>query len=159
MRTVQGYFEKYIECLNPFKHTWVIRWNKREETNKDLEDREETVIKWEEETFDHKPELSEIKTVIENYFNTEVQEKILSGFAWKDKTVWLTQENQINYKSLYDLQGEVNTIKVGEDEYITFNTFEEYKEFYLAAIKFIKDTLAECWEKKDSFDYTPYAQD
>jgi hypothetical protein len=156
MRTVQGYFENYIECLNPFKSTWVIRWNKREETNKDLGGREETVTRWEEEVFDHKPELSEIKTVIEEYFNTEVQKKIFSGFTWEDKTVWLTQENQINYKSLYDLQGEVNTIKVGENDFITFNTFEEYKEFYLAAIKFIKDTLAECWKKKDSFDYTPY---
>ena len=152
MRTVQGFFNKYIECLNPYSNLWVIRWNKREEIN-DLGD---TVTKWEEEVFDHKPVLEEIKVVIEEFYNNCTREKILSGFHWNDQVVWLTTENQLNYKSLYDLQKEANTIKVGESSYITFNTFAEYKEFYLAAIQFIKDTLAKGWQEKDSFDYTPY---
>lgn len=152
MRTVQGFFGKCIECLNPYSNLWVIRWNKREEIN----DLGETVTKWEEEVFDHKPILEEIKAVIEEFYNSRTREEILSGFHWNDQVVWLTSENQLNYKSLYDLQSEINTIKVGESSYITFNTFAEYKEFYLAAIQFIKDTLAKGWQKKDSFDYTPY---
>lgn len=152
MRTVQGFFEKYIECINPYSNLWVIRWNKREEIN----DLGETITKWEEEVFDHKPVLEEIKVVIEEFYNSNTRKKILSGFHWNDKVVWLTTENQLNYKSLYDMQSEINIIKVGEDSYITFNTFEEYKEFYLAAIQFIKDTLTKGWQEKDSFDYTPY---
>lgn len=156
MRTTQGAFNSYIECINPFTDKWVIRWNKREEEENQQGNEKKTVVKWEEEVFDHKPTLSEIKSTVENFFNLNVQEKILSGFTWKDKTVWLSQENQMNYKSLYDLHAESNTIKAGENEYITFKTFDEYKEFYLAAIAFIKETLANCWKEKDSFDYTPY---
>ena len=60
MRTVQGFFFIFIECLNPYSNLWVIRWNKREEIN----DLGETVTKWEEEVFDHKPILEEIKAVM-----------------------------------------------------------------------------------------------
>lgn len=155
MRTAQGCFGNCIECLDPYKNTWIIKWNEREETN----DREETITKWEEEVFDHKPTIDEIKTTIEGYYNTKVQEKILSGFTWEEETVWLSQENQLNYKSLYDLQNDINVVKVGDNNYITFNTFEEYKKFYLATVEFIKNALIENWKIKDNFDYSLYLKE
>ena len=35
--------------------------------------------------------------------NDERDEKIVSGFVWRDMQVWLSSENQFNYKAAYDL--------------------------------------------------------
>ena len=79
--------------------------------------------------------------------------------------VWLSIENQFNYKAIYDLAIQTNSknlpvmFKFGTVEkpvYYTFNTIEELNDFYLKSIKFIQQTLENGWKEKDTFDFSPY---
>ena len=45
------------------------------------------------QTFDHKPTVQEIRDVIIAQINANTDEKILTGFVWQDKKVWLSTEN------------------------------------------------------------------
>ena len=119
--------------------------------------------------------LEIVKNAIINDINKRTDEKIVSGMVWKPKLggepipVWLSTENQFNFKSAYDLavqkQGATLpvTFKMGEDEegnpiYHTFETMEDADDFYLHAMAYIKTTLAAGWSEKDSIDWTPYEE-
>jgi hypothetical protein len=126
-----------------------------------------------EQRFDYKPTLDEIKEFVLGVINAETDEKILSGFVWTSASgeeipVWLSTENQFNFKSAYDLAVQKNgatlpvTFKMGERNgvpvYHTFETMEEAEDFYVHAVAFINHTLTEGWTKKDSTDWTQYEQ-
>ena len=79
--------------------------------------------------------------------------------------LWLSSENQFNYKAAYDLAVQTGgatlpvTFKFGTDEesrYRTFENLEELTDFYTKAMRHIQDTLAEGWRKKDAFDPEDY---
>ena len=82
--------------------------------------------------------------------------------------VWLSDENQRNYKAAYDLAvqtgGETLPVvfKFGSDEqpvYHTFNTLDELKEFYMSVYRHIERCLADGWANKDAVDYGVYELD
>lgn len=113
------------------------------------------------------PTIDEIKESILTDINSQTDEKILKGFVWNNKPVWLSSENQFNFKAAYDLaiqtQGQNLPLKfkLGENEdnepvYHTFSTVEELNEFYLSAIAFIQQCLNEGWKLKDSIDFSVY---
>lgn len=107
------------------------------------------------------PDAGKMCQAVDSYVNALTDEKILSGFVWKDMPVWLSTENQFNFKAAYDLavqtQG-VNlpvTFKLGENDgnpvYYTFADMDDLMDFYISAIMFIQTCLAEGWQQKDSF--------
>jgi len=117
--------------------------------------------------------LADVKNAIIGDINARTDEKILSGFVWTPEgseegiPVWLSTENQFNFKSAYDLaiqkQGATLpvTFKLGEQEdgtpvYHTFETLEDADDFYLKAVTYINQTLAAGWQEKDSIDWAPY---
>lgn len=117
--------------------------------------------------------LQMVKDAIIADINARTDEKIVGGLVWTPQAggdpipVWLSTENQFNFKSAYDLavqkQGATLpvTFKMGEDEegnpvYHTFETMEDADDFYLHAMAYIKTTLAAGWSEKDSIDWTPY---
>ena len=118
--------------------------------------------------------FQEVKDAIINDINAQTDMKIVSGLVWESADgemipVWLSTENQFNFKSAYDLavqkQGATLpvTFKMGEDEegnpvYHTFETMEDADDFYLHAMAYIKTTLAAGWSEKDSIDWTPYEE-
>lgn len=80
---------------------WAVRWDFKIKYN---EQGEVTGIYWyEEEIFNHIPQIEEIKETITNWFNKQVDESILQGFRYNGMLVWLSMENQFNYKSIFDL--------------------------------------------------------
>lgn len=109
------------------------------------------------------PTVEELKTDIEDTINAHTDEKILKGFSWNGKKVWLSFENQFNYKAAYDLavqkQGATLPVKfkLGEDEgkpvYHTFEEMDEFSDFYTKATAYVNQTLKEGWAEKDSVDY------
>lgn len=116
---------------------------------------------------DYKGELSEqaLKNLVNKFINSETDARILSGFRWNDIPVWLSSENQFNYKAAYDIAVQTNgtnlpvTFKLGTDDkpvYHEFTTVEELGDFYMRAIAFITQVLAEGWAQKDSMDYSQY---
>lgn len=114
-------------------------------------------------TFDHEPTKEELMAVINEQVDANTDAKILSGLVWRDMPVWLSMENQFNFKSAYDLAVQKNgatlpvTFKMGERNgqpvYFTFTTMEDAEEFYISAVSFIQQTLTEGWIEKDSVDY------
>ena len=111
--------------------------------------------------------LDIVKTAILGDINHRTDEKILSGLVWQDKPVWLSQENQFNFKAAYDLAVQTQgatlpvTFKLGEQEdgtpvYHTFETMEDSTDFYTAAVNHIHQSVADGWLEKDGIDWTPY---
>ena len=114
--------------------------------------------------YDHKPTKAELKTDLDGLVNSLTDQKILSGFVWNGKPVWLSTENQFNFKAAYDLAVQSKgamlpvTFKLGEDEsgnavYHTFEELTEFTDFYTRAIAYVSDFLKDGWKEKDSVDY------
>lgn len=158
MRRVEGNSGvRLLECTNPMKDKWRIRW--------DVQMMEDGTASYMEEEFGHKPTDEEIRSTVMAWYNTQTDTAILSGFSYGDVPVWLSQENQFNYKSAYDLAVQTDggtlpvTFKFGTDTelvYRTFETLEELTDFYTKAMNHIQTALAEGWKKKDAFDLEEY---
>lgn len=145
-----------IECTNPVKGLWRIRWDVQ--TNEDA-------TSYMEEEFDHKPTPEEVKSIVLPYYNREIESSILSGMEYEGVMVWLSTDNQFNYKAAYDLAVQTEgqslpvTFKFGTDDepkYREFTTLEELSDFYRKSISYVLTTLQEGWKKKDGFDVTLY---
>lgn len=117
--------------------------------------------------FNYKPTMSEIREVIISLINEETNKRILTGFTWGGKPVWLSAENQMNFKSSHDIavQSEGANLpvkfKLGEDEngtpvYHTFTKTEPFTDFMTRAVAFINSTLNEGWKEKDSVDWSKF---
>ena len=119
------------------------------------------------ERFNHKPTIEEIKDTIITQINRNVDEKILCGLVWKNMPIWLSTENQFNYKAAYDLAVQTNgeslpvKFKFGTNEtpvYHTFNNLEELQEFYITSITFVQQVLNDGWNEKDNLDLSVFDQ-
>lgn len=146
-----------IECVNPKKDKWRIRW--------DVQEHEDDSADYMEEEFDHKPTDEEIKAIVIVWYNRQIDQAILSGFEYEGNLVWLSSENQFNYKAAYDLAVQTSgatlpvTFKFGTDEqpvYRVFDTLEELTDFYVSAIRYVQETLEAGWKRKNAFDLELY---
>ena len=108
--------------------------------------------------YGYKPTEEELKGDIATHVNKLIVEKILAGFTYEGNIVYLSSENQFNYKAAFDLCMLTDgsnlpvTFKFGQEndpKYRQFNTKDELKDFYLSAISFVTNTLAEGWAEKD----------
>lgn len=131
-------------------------------------DREEDATGWNyRERFDHRPTLDEIRATIIAQINADTETRILTQFSWNGKPVWLSKENQYNYKAAYDLAYQTDgailpiRFKLGEDEdgnaiYHTFTKIEPFSDFITKMITFSNTLLNEGWKEKDSIDYSKF---
>lgn len=112
-----------------------------------------------------------MRKLVADWYDPEIKNKIINGFVWISFNqevipVYLSVENQINFKSAYDLavqkQGATLPVrlKMGENNgvpiYHTFSTMEEADDFYTKVVNHIEQTRAEGWAKKDNFDWSLY---
>lgn len=134
--------------------------------------------------------FNEVCDAIIEDINARVKEKILTGYTWKvlhgeDEglvaNVWLSDENQTNYKAKHDTALQYPQLaefpmqyKIGEYEerqqdeegertetkkrpiYEYFANIQELAQFYLGGVAFIESCYKEGWAKKDSMDFEPY---
>ena len=82
-----------VRCTNRRRGIWRITWDYQE-----TETAEGVQRSYMEETFDHLPALAEIKAVINEWYNRKITDTIESGYVWNGLKVWLSMENQMNYK-------------------------------------------------------------
>ena len=152
---------KPIECVNPMRNKWRIHWDIQISTNEGGAQE----ASYMEHEFTHRPTIEEVKNIITAYYNHITDQKILTGFSFQGNAVWLSNENQFNYKVAYDLAVQSDgktlpvTFKFGTDDepcYHTFNTIEELTDFYTKAMQHIQDTLADGWKSKDNFNLELY---
>ena len=96
MKKVEGNIGvRLLECINPIKNKWRVRW--------DVQPGENGSATYMEEEFDHRPTEDEIRSTVITWHNRETDKDILSGFTYENVPVWLSSENQFNYKAAYDL--------------------------------------------------------
>ena len=109
--------------------------------------------------YDHRPAQEELQADLVALVNRSVDEKILTGFAYEGNPVYLSSENQFNYKAAFDICMMTNganlpvTFKFGDEQkpvYRKFETKDELKGFFLQAMDFISKTLSEGWTEKDT---------
>ena len=153
-----------VECINPHLDKWRVRWDVQPYVNEEGEEQGVTFL---EEEFLRKPTIGEVKEAITRWINMETDSRILSGFEYEGMAVWLSTENQFNYKAAYDLavqsggQSLPVMFKFGTDEetvYHTFTTIEELTAFYLASVAWVQTCLAEGWAQKDGLDTSAYEE-
>lgn len=152
-----------VECVNSHLQKYRVRWDIQEVSSTDEQDNSNQVSFMEEE-FLHKPTLQEVKDTILNWYNNEIDYKIYSTFTWEGNMVWLDSIAQLNFKASYDLANEglydySVPFKFGTMDnptYYTFSGLEELREFYLAAVQHVSNTLSEGWTTKDSIDWNEY---
>lgn len=165
--------KKRKQCFKPYNlinNQYVtIMWDFKPitKTNASGETFETPLATWQEYQFKYIPTLSEIKKVIIDYYNKEIDNKILTGLTWNNMSIWLSTENQFNYKTAYDLcvqtNGEMLPIifKFGDNEnsiYYEFKDMEEFSDFYKTSVKFVQNTLQEGWLKKESINWNIYTK-
>lgn len=115
------------------------------------------------ERFMHKPTADEVKKTIIEQINKRVDDEILNGFKWNGIPVYLSKENQFNFKVVYDMaeRSAEETLpvkfKLGENEdgvpqYHEFTTIEDLRDFYKQAMNYVNKTLLNGWAEKDNID-------
>lgn len=120
---------------------------------------------WTEAIISPKPSFNKIQNFILDTINKETDNRILSGFTWNGHKVWLSSENQFNYKAAYDLAIQSNganlptVFKFGptnKPTYYKFESIEELQDFYTKAMTYINNQLAIGWAKKDAINWEDY---
>lgn len=151
---------KLLECINPVKDKWRVRW--------DVRNNDDGSADYMEAEFKGRPSEDTIKNLVAQWYNEQTNQTILSGFSWNNMAVWLSTENQFNYKAAYDLAVQSDskslpvTFKFGTDDepvYHTFTDIDELADFYTKAMQHIQDALTDGWNNKDSFDLSLYKAD
>lgn len=146
----------YIECINPRKGTWRVRFNV---------ERKEDSATWLEHDFDHRPTTEEVRGVYVGYVNSVVDESILMGLTYEGHMVWLSAENQLNYKAAHDLAVQTNgtnlpiRFKLGTTDdpyYVNFTTVSDLTKFYSLLVWHVQQCIERGWQQKDSFDAAAY---
>ena len=94
--------ESSVSIVQPLGNgEWAVRWDFKPKL--DINGKENGVNWYEEEILLHIPQLDEIKEMITSWQNKQVDGAILQGCRWNGMPVWLSMENQFNYKSVFDL--------------------------------------------------------
>ena len=106
-----------------------------------------------------RPSFEHVKAAIIADINERVKAKIIGGFVWNEKPVWLSEENQMNFAQAVVPA----TFKIGEDAngdpiYQEFATKTELKAFVEACVQWKQQCLSDGWAEKDGMDWTPYAE-
>ena len=147
-----------IECLNPMKGIWRARFDVTET---------EDGATWTEHDFDHRPTAEELRTLFYGWVDETVRQRIESGMTYDGSTVWLSQENQMNYMAAtlanMNITGLLSVkVRLGTPEapvYKTFRSLLSLLDFYRQVQQHIQSCLAEGWAKKDAFDVEPYLRE
>lgn len=144
--------DKCIFIYNPENKSYVIHW-----------EFDENGIATESHVFSSKPTLEEIKKIIHGYYNLKCEKEIVSGLQYEGSTVWLSIENQINYKAVFDLADKQDfkpvIIKLGnefEPVYKTFENYAAFEGFVNTCFQHIQTTLKKYWDIKNSIDWNKY---
>lgn len=137
------------------KSEWMLMWGVTESDGE--------CYGW-RKTYDHKPGEDEVRADLCALINEQTEEKILHGLVYEGVTIWLSKENQMNFKAAHDLavqtEGETLpvTLKAGEDENGTaivmdFKTQTAIHLFWVECYKHIQKCLEDGWNMKAQVDY------
>lgn len=108
---------------------------------------------------------NQIVNLIYNIIDEETKHSIINLFKWNGYSIYLSTENQMNYKNAFDLAVASNSEslpvtfkfkKDGKTAYYTFDMISELKDFYMAINKHINSCLELGWQRKDAVNVEDY---
>lgn len=158
MKKIYGATERADRLMQTGRNKWDLIYGFGEDG--------ETTYQW-HKRFTERPTEEDVKNAVFGVINKETDAKILNGFAWKGMKVYLSTENQFNFKAAYDM-AEMSggkslpvRFKLGEDEsgnpvYHEFADMVDFRDFYSSAMTHINATLNEGWMAKDSVDFSVF---
>lgn len=147
---------RLIECINPRRDVWAVRWNHNRDTEKGWVALEAIV--------NGRPSVEDIRAAIDEYIDNQTQENIRNGFSWNGHPIRLTDTAQRNFLfAVYSLE------KTGEIDRASFIGLLE-AETDAAAADELGDMVAAMWkhiercrndgkERKMAVDYSHYELD
>ena len=110
-------------------------------------------------TFTERPSKEEVLKVITDKIDRDTDQRILTGFVWHGMDVWLSTENQFNFKAAYDIAAMTDgsnlplKMKIGgtndRPNYFTFEDVQTLSDFFFRGMAHINATLNEGWKAKD----------
>lgn len=111
-------------------------------------------FRWQRD-YDHVPTSAELRSDIEALVNALTEEKIRTGMRYEGKPIWLSEENQMNFRGLVPPMP--FRYKVGENEngdpvYMEFYDENNLAAFCRAMSEHIYGCLQKGWEEKDGID-------
>ena len=121
--------------------------------------------------------FKDVKDAIYDDINAQTDARIVNGYEWtvlhgEDEgntvKVWLSSENQNNFKALYDIASTTPQYatwplqyKIAEDEnerpiYEHFQNIGELQQFYLGGVAYVNGCYTQGWQRKDAIDWELY---
>lgn len=142
-----------IECINPRRDRWAVRW--------DLHQEQDGAWFASEVVVDHRPTVDEIRSIISRHIDAITQDEIINGFSWKGKPVRLTDDAQRNFLfAVYSLDrtGEIDRAQfVGLLEAQTdAEAADELGDMVAAIWQHIKQKRADGIAAKNAVDFSKY---
>lgn len=119
---------------------------------KNIYTNDETLILAEGYTIYQAPKKS-VETLVKESvlrINAETDNKILNGFKYGQDEYYLTMQNQQNFANMFIAKDYLEypiTVKT-KTGYAQLADVEQVTMFYLSGVNYIKQCLAECWQKK-----------
>lgn len=111
---------KLVEYF-PEEGLWAVRWGMRPKPN------EEGVYWYEEERYPYIPTIEDVQRTITEWYNKQTNERILHGFEWNGRKVYLSDENKFNYKAIIDEAARRETaIAIWNKEHPSFTGMDYY---------------------------------
>jgi len=158
MNTTNGYINQFKPLTyNAKSNKYIVSWG--------LKNIGGDNYKWNYEIFNTKPSIDTIKKTITDYINSQTRFCIENKFRWNGMSIYLSIENQIDYKLLFDttslLEGSNLPEKVkfkinGESIYYDFETIDDMKDFIIAMNNHIRACLEVGNKAKEEINYDDY---
>lgn len=146
----------------------------------DTETGEQRGVTFIETEFPYKPSMDEVKDFVYSVKNAQIDQRILTGYKWDGKSVWLSSENQFNYivafvfaclaavfgwlsKPFFDEGFSMFPVvfKLGTNDdphYESFKDMDALKPFCIGAFQHVWTTLRTGWAEKGAIDFTSYEE-
>ena len=142
-----------IECINPKRDRWAVRWNHQQEEGESW-----TAL---EAVTEGKPTKAEVETAISKHIDEETQQGIINGFVWNDKPVKLTDSTQRNFLfAAYSLDhtGEIDRAEFSGILAATTDAeaADELRDIVAAMWQHIKTQRRKGINRKSEFDFSQF---
>lgn len=143
-----------IECINPRRDRWAVRW--------DIHQKQDAGWFASEVVVDHRPTVEEIREIITAHIDATTQNDIVNGFSWKGKPVKLTDTAQRNFLFAVftvDRTGEIDREQfVGLlDAQTDAEAADELADMVSAIWEHIQQKRADGIAAKNAVDFSKYA--
>lgn len=155
----------WVERLSHEPPVYAVRWDIRQNGTQEGAPSMSYGTNYLEAQLDHLPALEEIRTLVEEWIDREVEKLIRTGMQWNGHDVWLSVENQLNIATGFNLAVHTGgaslpvTVKMGTDSdpvYHDFTDLTRLAAFYEAMQRHIAECRSKGWLRKANIDYNLY---